>query len=161
VSRWETTSTLAADVPAAAVWEKAYADAEAWPKWNAELERAHLDGPLALGTKAKIVFRTGLRLRFRVVEFEQGRLFTDESRLLGARMGHRHLVEPTATDRSKLTNTIYIEGPLAPLWRRVLGPAATRTLPDAQRAAAELVGSALRSADPLGPADTANPGREP
>lgn len=138
MSRWETTSTLEAEVAPAAVWEKAYADAEAWPKWNVEIKRASLDGPLAIGAEAKIVFGTGLRLRFRVVELEDGRLFTDESRLPGARMGHRHLLEPTEGGGSRLTNTIYIEGPLAPLWRRILGPAATRTLPDAQRAVVDL-----------------------
>jgi len=137
VSRWETTSALEAGVSPASVWETAYADAAAWPEWNAEIKRAQLDGPLAEGAKAKIVFGTGLRLRFHVVEFEDGRLFTDESRLPGARMGHRHLVEPTEAG-SRLTNTIYIEGPLAPLWRRIMGPAAARTLPDAQRAVVEL-----------------------
>jgi hypothetical protein len=137
VSRWETTSTLEAGATPASIWERAYADPEAWPKWNAEIKRASLDGPLALGSTAKIVFGTGLRLRFHVVEFEDGRLFTDESRLPGARMGHRHLIEPTDTG-SRLTNTIYIEGPLAPVWRRVMGPAAARTLPGAQQAVVEL-----------------------
>lgn len=146
MSRWETTSTLEAEVSPTAVWKRAYADAGAWPEWNAEIKRATLDGPLNLGAKAKIAFNTGLRLRFEVVEFEQGRLFTDESRLPGARMGHRHLVEPTA-DGSRLTNTIYIEGPLAPLWRRILGPAAVRTLPDAQLAVAKLAAAAIQSAD--------------
>lgn len=51
-------------------------------------------------------------------EYEQGRLFT----------------EPLERGGSRLTNTIYIEGPMAGLWRRILGPAAARTLPDAQRA---------------------------
>ena len=135
MGRWETTATLEAEAAPAAVWERAYVDAGAWPRWNRELKRARLDRPLARGAEAKIAFRTGLRLRFRVVEFEDGRLFTDEARLPGARMGHRHLVEPTATG-SRLTNTIYIEGPLAGLWRRVLGPAAARSLPDAQRSIA-------------------------
>lgn len=138
MSRWETTSTLEAEVSPVAVWEKAYADADAWRRWNPEIKRASLDGPLALGATAGIVFTTGLRLRFRVIEFEAGRLFTDESRLPGARMGHRHLVEPTEDGGSRLTNTIYIEGSAAPLWRRILGPAATRTLPDAQHAVVEL-----------------------
>lgn len=133
MSRWETTSVLEAEAPASAVWDTAYADADAWPRWNAEIKRASLDGPLRLGAEAKIAFRTGLRLRFRVVELEQGRLFTDEARLPGARMGHRHLVEPDG-EGSRLTNTIYIEGALAPLWRRIMGPAAARALPDAQRA---------------------------
>jgi hypothetical protein len=138
MSRWETTSTLEADVASAAIWENAYADADAWPQWNAELKRASLDGPLAVGAQARIVFRTGLRLRFRVIEFQEGRLFTDEARLPGARMGHRHLVGPMPDGGSRLTNTIYIEGHLAALWRRILGPAAARTLPDAQRAVVDL-----------------------
>ncbi len=94
MGRWETTSELCADVSPGAIWGKAYADAEAWPEWNDEIQRARLGGPLELGAEARIVFRTGLRLRFRVVEFEPGRLFTDEARLPGARIGHRHLVEP-------------------------------------------------------------------
>ncbi len=138
MSRWETVSRLDADVSATAIWERAYVDASAWPKWNAEIKRASLDQPLGLGATARIVFRTGLRLRFHVVEYEQGRLFTDESRLPGARMGHRHLVEALEQGGSRLTNTIYIEGPMAWLWRRILGPAAARTLPDAQRAVVEL-----------------------
>lgn len=142
MSRWETTHALEAEVSPAEVWREAYADAEAWPKWNAEIKRANLRGPLELGAEAKIVFGTGLRLRFRVVEFEDGRLFTDESRLPGARMGHRHLVEPTETGGSRLTNTIYIEGPLAPVWRRIMGPAATRTLPMAQRSVVALARTA-------------------
>jgi hypothetical protein len=128
---------MEAGVTPASIWERAYAEAAAWPEWNAEIKRASLDGPLALGTTAKIVFGTGLRLRFRVVEFDDGRLFTDESRLPGARMGHRHLIEPTASG-SRLTNTIYIEGPLAPVWRRIMGPAAARALPGAQQAVVEL-----------------------
>jgi hypothetical protein len=138
VSRWDTSSTLEAAVAPPEVWSRAYVDASAWPLWNAEIKSATLDGPLAAGAKARIVFRTGLRLRFRVVEYEEGRLFTDEARLPGARMGHRHLVEPAGDGGSRLTNTIYIEGPMAWLWRRVLGPAAARALPDAQNAVVAL-----------------------
>jgi hypothetical protein len=138
VSHWETTSRLDTAASPQAIWEEAYADAAAWPHWNAEIKRASLDGPLALGAKAKIVFGTGLRLRFHVVEFDGGRLFTDEARLPGARMGHRHLVEPSEAGGSTLTNTIYIDGVLAPLWRRVMGPAAARALPEAQRAISKL-----------------------
>jgi hypothetical protein len=137
MGRWETTSTRQGAVSPADVWEKAYADAGTWPRWNEELKSAKLDGPLRLGATAKIVFETGLRLRFRVVEFERGRLFTDEARLPGARMGHRHLVEP-ANGGSRLTNTIYVEGPLAPLWQRVMGPRAAKALPAAQQAVVEL-----------------------
>ena len=141
MSQWETQSQLEADLDPASVWRSAYADAGAWPRWNTEIKRASLDRPLALGATARIVFRTGLRLRFDVVEHEDGRPFTDQARLPGARMGHRHLVE--ATDSGcRLTNTIYIDGPLAPLWRRILGPASSRSLPGAQRAIVTLARSA-------------------
>jgi hypothetical protein len=66
-------------------------------------------------------------------------VFTDESRLPGARMGHRHLIEP-ADGGCRLVNTIYIEGPLEPLWRRVMGPRAARALPGAQQAIVDLAG---------------------
>ena len=33
----------------AAIWGSAYADAGAWPRWNAELKSAKLDGPLRAG----------------------------------------------------------------------------------------------------------------
>jgi hypothetical protein len=99
----------------------------------------------------RIIFRTGLRLHFHVVEYEEGRLFTDEARLPGARMAHRHLVEPVGEAGSRLTNTIYIEGPAAGLWRRILGPAAARALPDAQRA---IVG--LAESGPAAGADRAD-----
>src|SRR5262249_21760404 len=115
-----------------------YADASAWPRWNAEIKRATLDGPLAIGASARIVFRTGMRLRFHVVELEAGRLFTDQARLPRARIGHRHVVEPTGAGGSRLVNTIYIEGPLTPLWRRIMGPAAVRSLPRAQADVIEL-----------------------
>ncbi len=138
MSPWQTESSLETDLEPARVWRDAYADAGAWPKWNAEIKRASLDRPLALGAVARIVFRTGLRLRFEVVEYDKGRLFTDESRLPGARMGHRHLVEPATGGGCRLTNTIYIEGPLAFFWRRVLGPAAARSLPGAQNAIVSL-----------------------
>jgi hypothetical protein len=53
-------------------------------------------------------------------------------------MGHRHLVEATGASACRLTNTIYIEGPLSGLWRRLMGPRAAKALPEGQRLAAEL-----------------------
>jgi hypothetical protein len=136
--RWQTSASLEAEVCPGSIWRLAYSDGTAWPRWNSELKSAERDGELRLGAEATVVFTTGLRLRFRVVEFEQGRLFTDESRKPGARMGHRHLLEPLPGGGCRLENTIYIEGPLAFFWRRVMGPRAARALPHGQRAAVKL-----------------------
>jgi hypothetical protein len=135
---WSTTSSFeSAGVSAEDVWHRAYADAKVWPQWNDALASAEPEGPFRVGTQARVRFRTGLRLRFTLVEVEPDRLFTDEGRLPGARMGHRHELQPTA-DGVRLTNTIYLEGPLARLWALIMGPPAKRGLPRWQRKAVEL-----------------------
>jgi hypothetical protein len=146
---WSTSSTFDAHgVTASAVWSAAYADASAWPAWNDALAAASLDEPFVVGLRARVRFRTGLRLHFTLVEVEEGRVFTDESRLPGARMGHRHELQPFA-DGVRLVNTIYLRGPLARLWAPILGPQAKRGLPGWQRRAAALAAdlSAAGTAD--------------
>ena len=140
MSRWSTTAELVIpDVPAEVVWERAYADAGVWPRWNGALKSAELDGPLREGAVARSRFRGGLRLRFTITEAEAPRVFTDEGRLPGARLAHRHLLEPDAVGGTRLTNPISIDGPMAWLWSRVIGRTAARGLPEWQAAIAELV----------------------
>jgi len=147
---WSTSSSYdAPGVRAADVWSRAYADASAWPLWNDALASASLDEPFVAGSRARVRFRTGLRLRFTLIEVEPEGVFTDESRLPGARMGHRHELEPLpARDGEpvgvRLTNTIYIRGPLARLWAPILGPQAKKGLPGWQRRAAALAAGRLR-----------------
>ena len=129
--------TLEATVPASAVWARCYADPSGWSQWNPEIASAEMQGPFEVGSTARVRFKTGLRLRFRLVEVEQGRMFTDEARLPGARMGHRHLLEPTDTG-VRLRNTIYFEGPLSRLWAALMRKRATRAIEEGQRRAAAL-----------------------
>jgi hypothetical protein len=144
---WSTSSSFDAPrLSASAVWSCAYADVSAWPAWNDALASAELLGPFAAGSRARVGFRTGLRLRFTLVEVEPERVFTDESRLPGARMGHRHELQPTA-DGVRLVNTIYIRGPLARLWAPILGPQAKKGLAGWQRRAAALAADRSAAAD--------------
>jgi len=137
MARIEIARSHDANVTAAAVWERCYADPATWPDWNPEIASVRADGPIALGSHARVKFKTGLRLRFRVVEYEPERLFTDEARLPGARMGHRHVLEPTEAG-VRLRNTIYFDGPLAGLWGRIGRKRAAGALEEGQRRAAEL-----------------------
>jgi hypothetical protein len=141
---WSTSSTFdASGLTASDVWSRAYADASAWPAWNDALAAASLDEPFVVGSRARVRFRTGLRLRFTLTEVEPEQVFTDESRLPGARMGHRHELQSLPAQDGKpagvrLVNTIYIRGPLARLWAPILGPQAKKGLPGWQRKAAAL-----------------------
>jgi hypothetical protein len=123
----------------AAIWQRCYADPRSWPLWNRELVSAELRGPFVTGTIARVRFRTGLRLRFRLTEVEPERVFTDEARLPFARMGHRHALEPSA-QHTVLRNTIYFDGPLAQLWARLAGARAAAALDDGQQRIAEMAG---------------------
>jgi Polyketide cyclase / dehydrase and lipid transport len=138
MSGHEIESTLEVTASPSLVWQRCYADPAAWPEWNRELASARLEGPFELGTVARVRFKTGLRLRFRLVEVDPPKVFTDEARLPGARMGHRHVLEsiPTGT---RLRNTIYFAGPLAGLWARVMGERGVAALSEGQRRMAEIV----------------------
>jgi hypothetical protein len=58
---WSTSSTYdAVGVAADAIWERAYAAAAAWPLWNDALASAALDGPFAVGSRARVQARRGL-----------------------------------------------------------------------------------------------------
>jgi uncharacterized protein YndB with AHSA1/START domain len=138
VSGREIESTLEIPAGAALVWERCYADPAAWPEWNRELASARLDGPFEVGTVARVRFRRGPRLRLRVVEVDPPHVFTDEARLPGARMGHRHALEPTPTG-TRMRNTIYFAGPLGAVWARVMGKRAAAALSEGQRRMAEIV----------------------
>ena len=126
-----------AHVSAAAVWQRCYVDAATWRDWNPEIAAAELHGPFEVGATARVRFKTGLRLRFRLIEVEHERLFTDEARIPGARMGHRHVLEPTGTG-VRFRNTIYFDGPLAGLWATLTRKRVARAIEEGQRRAAAL-----------------------
>jgi hypothetical protein len=137
MTRVEIERTRVVAAPPAAIWQRCYADPRSWPLWNRELVSAELRGPFVTGTIARVRFRTGLRLRFRLTEVEPERVFTDEARLPFARMGHRHSLEPSG-QQTVLRNTIYFHGPLAQLWARLGSARAAAALEEGQQRIAEM-----------------------
>jgi hypothetical protein len=123
---------------AAQVWAAAYADASAWPRWNAELAGAVLDGPLRLGATARLHFATGLQATFRVTVFEEERVFTDEGRLASVWISHRHELQPLPGGGVRMTNRMVFSGRLAGAARMFMRRAALRTVSEGQTRAAAL-----------------------
>ena len=103
----------------AAVWAL-WADASRWPEWNDQLESGELEGELAVGTAATVKFKRGGRMRFTVVAVEPERLFVDEAKLPGCRLGHEHRVEPAGAG-CEITHRLYLEGATSGLFSRLLG----------------------------------------
>lgn len=121
-----TLAHLTTDVPVepSRLWAR-WADPDTHPEWSHDLEWVRLDQPLAVGAQGHLKPKGGPRSRFTVTELEQDRTFADTTHLVGARLTFRHAAQPVAAG-SRVTVTVTIQGPLAAVWSRILGPAATR-----------------------------------
>jgi uncharacterized protein YndB with AHSA1/START domain len=77
------------------VWE-AFVNLGGWPAWNPHMREVRLltDVPLAMGSRARIVLKTGLSSTWEVTEFTPGRSFTWDAKLLGSRLSFAHVVQP-------------------------------------------------------------------
>ncbi len=111
---------------AAAIWEL-WADPSRWSDWNEQIESAELDGELQVGAEATVKFKRGGKVKFEVTEFEPLRLFVDEARFPGARLGHEHRMKPGKSS-VEVTHRLYVEGPMAGFWSLMLSRKRMREL---------------------------------
>jgi hypothetical protein len=116
---FEATHSDRAYADPAAIWAL-WADPGRWPDWNEQIDHAEVDGPLDVGTEMRVKFRRGGTVRFNVTELEPERLFVDEARFPGARLGHEHRLAPGKSS-VEITHRIYLEGPLSGFWSLMMG----------------------------------------
>jgi len=110
-----------------------WADMASWPEWNLDTEWVRLDGAFVEGATGQLKPKGGPKVRFEVARLVDGEEFTDVSRLIGARLTFRHLVS-TGAGRTTVSVEVSMTGPLAPVWRLVLGKALRDSLePDLER----------------------------
>jgi hypothetical protein len=136
---WEAAAEAETGAAADSVW-RLWADPGRWKEWNEQLASTDARMALARGATVRVRLKgSPLPLTFEVVAFEPGRLFTDETRLPGARMGHEHLVE-RAEGSTRIRNRLYVDGPAERLWALLLGrrmKAAVRRFVERERSLAE------------------------
>lgn len=77
-------------------------------------------GPAAVGSRGRMRPASGPAAAFLVTELEPGRVFTNATSLPGAKLIFEHEVTPEL-DGSIVAVTVRVEGPLSPLWKRILG----------------------------------------
>jgi hypothetical protein len=112
-----------------------WADMASWPEWNLDTEWVRLDGAFVEGASGQLKPKGGPKVRFEVARLVDGEEFTDVSRLLGARLTFRHLVA-TEAGRTTVSVEVSMTGPLAPVWRLILGKGLRESLePDLERLA--------------------------
>jgi len=127
-------ASVTSPAPAAAFFAE-WADMASWPEWNLDTEWVRLDGPFVEGATGQLKPKGGPTVRFVVARLVDGEEFTDVSTLVGARLTFRHLVD-AEPGRTTVSVEATLTGPLAPLWRLVLGKGVRTTMqPDLDRLA--------------------------
>jgi hypothetical protein len=106
----------------------AYADVARWPEWDNEVREVHLPAGLKLGATGHLIPRQGPKAMITVTECTQLRSFTMQAALPLCKMHFGHMLRE---DQGKTTATHWVEftGPLAFLFRQLIGKGITATLP--------------------------------
>ena len=104
------------DAPPERVWE-IMSDVERWPEWTASVERAQRldDGPLRLGSRARLKQPKFPPVVWEVTDLEPGRSFSWTARSAGVTSVGHHRIAPGAAGAVTVTLRLDQEGPLAPL----------------------------------------------
>ncbi|MGQ9573188.1 MAG: SRPBCC family protein [Dehalococcoidia bacterium] len=112
--------SIVINVPPERVWE-AFVNLGDWPVWNPHMRKVRLltEVPLAMGSRARIVLKTGFSSTWKVTEFTPGRSFTWDANLLGSHLSFAHLAEP-ANDATRVVFRIEASGPTAAVASLVL-----------------------------------------
>jgi uncharacterized protein YndB with AHSA1/START domain len=105
-----------------------WADAAGWARWDPDVKAASMDGPFAAGTTGRITPRAGPTMAIRLTRVEPDRAFDAEARLPLCTMRFEHWMEPRGRE-TVVTHRVVFAGPLAFLFRRIIGPQLTRGIP--------------------------------
>ena len=124
---------ITSTAPASAFFQR-WADVDTWPDWNLDTEWVRLDGPFAEGATGTLKPKGGPKVAFTVSRLDGSR-FTDVSRLFGARLTFEHTVS-AAAGGTTVEVSVALTGPLAALWRAILGKGIRASVqPDLERLA--------------------------
>lgn len=117
---WSTEAEIDTQADAASVWAL-WENAERWKDWNAQIASAKLLGAFELGGRARIRFKgRPMASTFTITALEPQRLFIDETRLPGAKLGHEHALD-SRDAVTTIRHRLYFDGPLAKLYGWLMG----------------------------------------
>ena len=119
-----TVSGLTADQ----VW-KVWSDVDRWHLWQNDIEYARLNGEFKTGGTFRFKPKGGPRLTLELSEVRPRELFVDITRFPLARMVDSHeLIERGGA--LEIKTTVRMEGPLAFVWRKLVGEDVVKSLPE-------------------------------
>ncbi len=136
---WTFENTETTRATPARLWSH-YADPTRWPEWDHGTASVEVEGPMVAGTRGTLKPAKGPATRFTFTEVTPQLGFTDVSRLPLARLTFSHRIQPDDAG-CRFTHRVTFDGPLAPLFARLIGRTIAGELPTAMRRLAELAES--------------------
>ena len=128
MGEWSASHSAVLRAPASTMWEL-WENPKRWCEWNRQIASAELHGPFAAGSTARVRLRGSLPQTFHYVAVEPGRLFTDEARMPGAKLGHEHRLREVEGG-VEVAHTLYFRGPLAGMYGALMGRRMRRAVRD-------------------------------
>ncbi len=87
-----------------------WSDVAGWPRWNAGVEKAVLNGPFADGSTFEMTVPGQSLLTSRLVDVRPNESFTDETVVGPVRVRVAHRIVPLSSDRIRITYVAEVEG---------------------------------------------------
>jgi uncharacterized protein YndB with AHSA1/START domain len=111
------------------IW-RLWADVEAWPEWNGDIERIELHGPFGAGGRIVMAPAGQEPIELQIAEAVEPDLFVDEADLGDVLVRTIHRVERIGKTRSRVSYRMEISGPAAETVGPELGPAISADVPE-------------------------------
>ena len=121
-----------------------YADVANWPIWDKEVKAVTLGG-LDLGSRGSLQPRSGPRAMITISALTPNTSFTVTSKLPWCKMQFCHELTSTG-ETTKATHSVGFSGPLAFLFRRLIGREIERALPATLQGLKDVSEQRLRTA---------------
>lgn len=135
--------------PPSSIWAR-YVDATTWSSWAHNTREATFPGRLELGARGRVRPERGPAQSVVITRFEPDQLLETEVRPPGARMTFGYAILPTP-DGARVRHRIAMDGPMAPVYGRMIKSRNARQLDGELDRLARLVVTAVE--DSLGSGD--------
>ena len=106
-----------------------WADSPGWAAWDPDVKAATIDGPFVAGATGSITPVQGPTMPIRVTRVVADRAFDAEARLPLCTMRFVHECEPAPGGGTRVVHRVHFDGPLAFVFRRVIGPSLVKGIP--------------------------------
>ncbi len=107
--------------PPQTVW-RIWSDLATWGEWNPDVVSARLDGPFGPGATGTMTTKAGGTRKIQIAAVEPGRSFRLETTAVpGSRFAFTCTVMPLGSGGARISQGLTMQGPLAPIFSRMMG----------------------------------------